>query len=89
MNQIEFVLHRATVQRQAERDLKLHRLSIITSPYLVKFKKHNQSNTTFLHVVLIIFSPFYLSETTYVISLFNLIAVTKVNSRCNDHSMNL
>ena len=35
--------------------------------------KHNKSNTAFLHAVVIIFSPIYLSEATDVISSFNLI----------------
>ena len=35
--------------------------------------KH-KSNTAFLHEVVIIFSPIYLSEATYVISSFNLMA---------------
>ena len=34
--------------------------------------KHNKSNTAFLHEIVIIFSPIYLSEATYVISSFNL-----------------
>ena len=34
--------------------------------------KHNKWNTAFLHEIVIIFSPIYLSETTYVISSFNL-----------------
>ena len=36
--------------------------------------KHNDSNTAFLHEIVIIFSPIYLSEATYVISSFNLMA---------------
>ena len=33
--------------------------------------KHNKSKTTFFHDIVLIFSPFYLSENTYVISLFS------------------
>ena len=57
-----------------ERDLKLTRLPAIISLYLAKFMKHNDSNTAFLHEIVIIFSPIYLSEATYVISSFNLMA---------------
>ena len=55
-----------------ERDLKLTRLSAIISPYLAKFMKHNKSNTVFLREIVIIFSPSYLSEATFVISSPNL-----------------
>ena len=34
--------------------------------------KHNKSDGAFLHGIVIIFSPIYLSEATYVISQFNL-----------------
>ena len=34
--------------------------------------KHIKSNTAFLHEIVIIFSPIYLSEATYGISSFNL-----------------
>ena len=34
--------------------------------------KHNKTNTAFLHGIVIIFSPIYLSEATPVISSFNL-----------------
>ena len=34
--------------------------------------KHNKSNTTFVHEIVIIFSPIYSSETTDMISSFNL-----------------
>ena len=66
-----FALFSGTIQFYAERDLKLTRLSALTSPYLVKFMKHNKSNTTLLHEMVIIF-PSYLSGTTYAISSFNL-----------------
>ena len=84
-----FLLYSGTIQLQAEHDLKLTRLSAIISPYLVKFMKHNKSNTTFVHGIVISFSPIYLSDATYVITSFNLRTVTKVNPRCNDYSMNL
>ena len=73
MNQLVLVLCSGTIHFCAERDLKLTRLSAIISPYLAKFMKHNKSDTTFLHEIVIIFSPIYLSETTYVISSFNVI----------------
>ena len=34
--------------------------------------KHNESKIAFLHELVIIFPSIYLSETTYVISSFNL-----------------
>ena len=34
--------------------------------------KHNESNTVFLHDIVIIFAPISLSEATYVISTFNV-----------------
>ena len=34
--------------------------------------KKNESNTAFLREIVIIFSPIYLSEATYVISSFNV-----------------
>ena len=34
--------------------------------------KYNKSSTAFLREIVIIFSPIYLSEATYVISSFNL-----------------
>ena len=55
-----------------ERDLKLTRLSALISSYLAKFMKHNKSNGAFLHEIVIILTPIYLSEATYVISTFNL-----------------
>ena len=72
MNQMMFVLFSGKIQLKAERDLKFTRLSTIISPYLAAFLKHNKSNTAFLHEIVIIFSPIYLSEATYVISSFNL-----------------
>ena len=64
-----FVLHSRTMH--LEHDLKLTRLSTLISAYLAKFMKHNKSNTAFLHEIVIIFSPIYSSEATYVISSFN------------------
>ena len=55
MNQRVFVLK-----------LKLTRLSAITSPYLAECMNDNKLDTVFLHEIVIIFSPIYLSETTYV-----------------------
>ena len=52
----------------AARDLKLTRLWAIISPCLTKFIKYNKLNTAFLHEIVIIFSPFYLSETSLVIN---------------------
>ena len=67
-----FLLYSGTIQLWMERDLKLSRLSIVVSLYLPKFMKHNKSNATFVHEVIIIFSPVYLSEATYAISSFNI-----------------
>ena len=53
-------------------DLKLTRLSVIISSYLAKFMEHNKLYTTFVHEIVIIFSPIYSSEVTYLISSFNL-----------------
>ena len=36
--------------------------------------EHNKSNTAFSHKIVIIYSPIYFSEATYVISAFNLMA---------------
>ena len=72
MNQIVFVLHSGTTQLQVERDLILTRLSAIISPHMAKFVKYNKLNTAILHGIIIIFSPCYLPETTYVISPFSL-----------------
>ena len=71
MNQRVFVSYSGTIPLQAKRDLKLTRLPAIISLYQAKSIKHNKSNTTFLHEI-VIFPPFYFSETTYVISSFNL-----------------
>ena len=60
------------IQILAERDFKWTRLSAIICPYLANFIKHNKSKTMFLHEIFIIFSPFYLSEPTNLISSFNL-----------------
>ena len=68
MNQMAFVLYSGTIQFQVERDLKLTRSSAVISPCLAKFMNHNKSNTAYLHEIVIIFSPIYLSEATYVIS---------------------
>ena len=59
-----FLLYSGTIQLWTECDLKLTRLSAIISPYLAKFMKHNKSNTTFVHDIVNIFSPIYLSEAT-------------------------
>ena len=67
-----FVLHSGTTQLQVERDLILTRLSVIISPHIAKFVKYNKSSTAILHGIIIIFSPCYLPETTYVISSFSL-----------------
>ena len=80
-------LYIGTIQPYAGRNLKLTRLSAIISPYLATFIKHSKSNTAFLREMVIIFSPFYLLETTYVISSFNLNTnFKKINARCNDDS---
>ena len=55
MNQMVFLLYSETIQFQAERDLKLTRLSAHISPYLAKFMKHNKSNTAFLHEIMLLF----------------------------------
>ena len=67
-----FVLYSGTIQLFAELGLKLIRLSAIISRYLAKYMKNNKWTTSFVHEIVIIFSPIYLSEVTYVISLFNL-----------------
>ena len=72
VNQLVLVLYSGTIQFQAERDLKLTRLSALTCPHLVKFLKHSKSGTAFLREIVIIFAPIYLSEATYVVSSFNL-----------------
>ena len=64
MNQMVFLLYSGTIQLQAERNLKLTRLPAIIFPHLAKLMKHNKSNKTFVSVVVIIFSPIYLSEAT-------------------------
>ena len=72
MNQTVLVSYSGAIRLQVERSLKLTRLSALISPYLSKFMKHNKSNTGFLHEIVIIFIPIYLSGAIYVISLFNL-----------------
>ena len=54
--------------------LKLTTLSAIISPYSIKFIEHNKSNPVLLREIVIIPSPssFYVLQTTYVISSFNL-----------------
>ena len=74
MNQLVLVLYSGPIQFYAERDLKLTRFSSLISPYLSKFMKHNKSNTAFLREIVIIFSPIYLSEETYMISSFSIMA---------------
>ena len=77
MNQLVFVFYSGTIQFQAERDLKMSRLSALSSTYLAKFMKHNKSNMAYLHEIIIIFFPVHLSEATYMISSFNLMAEFK------------
>ena len=89
MNQALFVLYSETIHFQAERDRRLGGLSALISPYLAKFMKHNKSNTAFLLEIVIIFFPIYVPEATNVISSFNIMTVITVNSRCNNHSINL
>ena len=72
MNQMVFLLYSGIIQPQAERDLKLARLSAIISPYLFKFMKHHKSNTALVHKIVSTFSPIYSSRVTYVINSFNL-----------------
>ena len=72
MNQMVFLLYSGIIQPQAERDLKLARLSAIISPYLFKFMKHHKSNTALVHKIVSTFSPIYSSRATYVINSFNL-----------------
>ena len=71
MDHMVFVLYSGTVQLKAERDLKLTRLSAIISPCLTKLLKHIKWNIAFWHEIVVIFSPFCLSEITYVISSFS------------------
>ena len=72
MSSIVCVIQRNN-QFLVECDLKLPRMSVIICPYLANFITYNKSNTAFLHEILIIFfSRFYKSQTTYVISSFNL-----------------
>ena len=72
MNQLVLVFYSMKILFSTGLDLKLIRLSALTSPYLAKFMKHSKSNTAFLRENVFIFSPIYLSEATYVISSFNL-----------------
>ena len=72
MNQMGLALYSGTIQFYTESDLKVLRLSAIHSSYLARFTKHDKSNTTFWHEIVIIFSPIYLPEVTYVITSFNL-----------------
>ena len=65
-----FVLYSAIIQPKAERDLKLTRLLGIFSPYLAKLIKRNKPNTALMHEIVPTFSPFYLSDITYVINQF-------------------
>ena len=71
MNQVVVVLYSGTIQFWAERDLLLTKFLAFISPYLTKFMKHNKSYTAFLRKI-VIFSPIYLREVTYVIRSFNL-----------------
>ena len=72
MNQAVFVEYNITVQLYVKRWLKLTISSTIISSYLVKFIKHNKSSTAFLDEIVIIFSPFCLPGTTYIISSTNI-----------------
>ena len=58
MNQMASVLYSRAIQILVESDLKLTKLSAIISPYLIKFMKHNKSNTVFFHEVVIFFLQF-------------------------------
>ena len=73
MNQMVFVLYGETIH--VKRVLNLTRLSAFISSYLAKFMKHKKSNAAFWYEIVIIFSPIYLSEATFVISSFNLMTV--------------
>ena len=66
------VLYSGIIQLQVQSDLELTSLLAIITPALVIFIKNSRSNTEFLHEIIIIFSTFYVSENTFVISLFNL-----------------
>ena len=57
------VLYSSTIQPQTEHDLKLTKFLAVISPYLAKYRMQSpyMRSISFL-------SPFYLSETTYVIS---------------------
>ena len=46
-------------------------MSALISLYLARFMKHDELNTAFLHEIVIIFSPIYLSEATFEISSSN------------------
>ena len=72
MNQMVFVWNNVTMQLLAERDLQLTRLTVIISPYLTQFIKHDKSNVGFFHDIGMVFSPIYSSGDTYVISSFSL-----------------
>ena len=88
MNQIVFLLYSGTIQLQVERDLKLTRFSANISLYLAKFMKHNKSNTTFVHEIVIIFSPIIRDHLCDQLIQFKDRDI-KVNSRCNNYSVNL
>ena len=53
-------------QRMFVLKLKLTILSAITSPYLAECMNDNKLDTAFLHEIVIMFSPIYSPETTYV-----------------------
>ena len=80
MNRMVFILYSETIQFQAGLGLNLTSLPAIISPYLAKFMIHNKSNTVFLHDIVIIFSPIYLSDSTYVISSLNLMVKKSLKS---------
>ena len=87
MNQMVFVLYSGTIQFWEESDLKLTTFSAFIS-HLAKYKERNKFITVFLHEIVINFPTIYLSEAPYMIISFHLITVIRVNSRCNNHSMN-
>ena len=60
-----FVLNHGTMHLLVELDLTLTRLRGNISPHRTNFIKHNKSNIAFLNEIIIIFPPFYLSETLY------------------------
>ena len=82
-----FVLYSGTIQCYVEYDLKLARLSALISPYLGKFMKYNKSNTAFLCEI-VITNSFVRGHLCNSLVQSNG-RVIKVNSRCNNYSMNI